>query len=106
VTYAFSLYGQSRTAEGIEILKKFTPEQLHDPHAAVFTAVLLLDESQNEAAKEYIDAAKKGPIFPEEKQLLEQAQAKEAAAPLLPVSPPPAVNSSPSASPAPQSFQR
>ena len=94
VTYAFSLYGQGRTAEGIEILKKFTPEQLHDPHAAVYTAVLLLDENQIDAAKEYIDAAKKGPIFPEEKQLLEQARAKAAATPSPPanVSPTPVVS--------------
>jgi hypothetical protein len=104
VTYAFSLYGQSRTAEGLEILKKFTPEQLHDPHAAVFTAVLLLDENQTETAKEYIDVAKKGPIFPEEKQLLEQAQAKEAAAPPLPfASPSPVLSPGPSASPSPPS---
>ena len=106
VTYAFSLYGQGRTAEGIEILKKFTPEQLHDPHAAVFTAVLLLDENQIEAAKEYIDAAKKGAIFPEEKQLLEEARAKETATPSpspANASPTPVVSPTPSASPAPAS---
>ena len=105
VTYAFSLCRQGRTAEGIEILKKFTPEQLHDPHAAVYTAVLLLDQNQVDAAKEYIDAAKKGPIFPEEKRLLEEARAKAAAAPSPPanVSPTPAVSPTPSASPTPHS---
>jgi hypothetical protein len=103
VTYAFSLYAQGQTAEGIEILKKLTPEQLLDPHAAVYTAVLLLDENQIDAAKDYIDAAKKGPIFPEEKQLLEQARAKAAAAPSPPanVSPTPVVSPIPSASPTP-----
>jgi thioredoxin-like negative regulator of GroEL len=105
VTYAFSLYGQGRTAEGIEILKRFTPERLHDPHAAVFTAVLLLDENQSDAAKEYIDAARKGPIFPEEKRLLEEARAKEAAAPSPSsiASPTPAASPTPSASPTPHS---
>ena len=105
VTYAFSLYGQGRTAEGIEILKKLTPEQLHDPHAAVFTAVLLLDENQIEAAKEYIDVAQKGKIFPEEKQLLEEARAKETAVPSPPAnaSPTPIVSPTPSASPTPPS---
>ncbi len=105
VTYAFSLYGQGRTAEGIEILKKLTPEQLHDPHAAVFAAVLLLDENQIEAAKEYIDAAKKGPIFPEEKQLLEEARAKETAVPSPSpnASPTPVVSPTPSASATPPS---
>ena len=63
VTYAFSLYGLDRTAEGLEIIKKLPHEQLHDPHAAVYVAVLLLDENQTEAAKEYIETARHGPIF-------------------------------------------
>ena len=99
VTYAFSLYSQGRTGEGIEILKKIKPEQLLDPHAAVFTAVLLLDENQADAAKEYIDAAQKGPIYPEEKRLLEDARAKETAAPSpspsATISPTPVVSSTP-----------
>jgi hypothetical protein len=97
ITYAFSLYGLGRNAEGIEILKKLPNEQLHDPHAAVYAAVLLLDENQTEAAQEYIEAAQHGPIFPEEKQLLEEAKAKMTAPP----SPPPSPNQS--ASPVPTS---
>ena len=99
VTYAFSLYSQGRTGEGIEILKKIKPEQLLDPHAAVFTAVLLLDENQADAAKEYIDAAQKGPIYPEEKRLLEDARAKETATP----SPAATISPTPVLSPTPQS---
>ncbi len=76
VTYAFSLYGLGRTGEGIEVLKKFSGEQLHDPHAAVFTAVLLLDEGQPDLAREFIEAARKGHIYPEEKRLLDEARAK------------------------------
>ncbi|HEY8835430.1 MAG TPA: hypothetical protein VIM09_07570, partial [Chthoniobacterales bacterium] len=44
MTYAFSLYTLGRTAEGIEIMKKLPPEGVHDPHAAVYAAVLLLDD--------------------------------------------------------------
>lgn len=100
VTYAFSLYGLGRTAEGIAILKKFTPEQLRDPHAAVFVAVLLLDENRSEEAKKFIEAAQKGLIFPEEKKLLEEAQAREnlTPAPSPNLSPAPA-GPAPSASP-------
>ncbi len=47
MTYAFSLYGLGRSAEGIEIMKKLPAEGLHDPHAAVYAAVLLLDENQS-----------------------------------------------------------
>ena len=76
MTYAFSLYGLGRSAEGIEIMKKLPVEGLHDPHAAVYAAVLLLDENQIAAAQEYIAAAQAGPIFPEEKKLLDEAIAK------------------------------
>ena len=52
-----------------------------DPHAAVYAAVLLLDENQAPAAQEYVFAAQAGPIFPEEKKLLEEALAKSKATP-------------------------
>jgi hypothetical protein len=103
VTFAFSLYGQGRSAEGLEIIKKLPAEQLHDPHAAVYTAVLLLDDNQRDAAKEYIEAAQRGPIFVEERKLLDENLAKIAAGtgspgPAVSASPTPA--SSPSATPA------
>ena len=79
VTYAFSLYGLGRTAAGLDIIRKLPSEGIHDPHAAVFVAVLLIDENQFDAAKEFIDAAQKGPIFVEEKKLLDEAVAKMAA---------------------------
>jgi lipopolysaccharide biosynthesis regulator YciM len=92
VTYAFSLYGLDRTAEGLEIIKKLPPDQLHDPHAAVYVALLLLDQNQTEAAQEYIEAAERGPIYREEKKLLTEAKAK-----LAPTSPTPSPSPSPSA---------
>jgi hypothetical protein len=76
ITYAFSLYGRGRTAAGLDIIRKLPPADLRDPHAAVFVAVLLIDENQFDAAKEYIAAAQHGPIFVEEKKLLEEATAK------------------------------
>ncbi|HKP01742.1 MAG TPA: tetratricopeptide repeat protein [Chthoniobacterales bacterium] len=88
MTYAFSLYGLGRTAEGVEIMKKLPPEGVHDPHAAVYAAVLLLDENQVAAAQEYIAAAQAGPIFPEEKKLLEEAVAKASAATANPTATP------------------
>ncbi len=76
MTYAFSLYGLGRTAEGVEIMKKLPREGVHDPHAAVYAAILLLDENDAAGAQEYIAAAQAGPIYPEEKKLLEEAVAK------------------------------
>ena len=96
VTYAFSLYVVGRTTEGLEVIKKLPNEPLHDPHAAVYVAVLLLDENQADAAKEYIQAAKRGPIYAEEKRLLEDELAKIAGA-----SPAPGLSPSATVTPTP-----
>lgn len=76
ITYAFSLYVQGRTTEGLEVLKKLPPEALRDPHNAVYAAVLLLDLNQGDAAREYIQTAKRGQLYSEEKRLLEDERAK------------------------------
>ena len=81
MTYAYSLYMLGRTADGIAIMSKLPPEGVHDPHAAVYAALLLLDENQAPAAQEYISAAQAGPIFPEEKKLLDEAIAKAKSTP-------------------------
>ncbi|MBV9619203.1 MAG: hypothetical protein JO201_08320, partial [Verrucomicrobia bacterium] len=80
ITYAFSLYVQGRTTEGLEVLKKLPPEALHESHTAVYAAVLLLDLNQTDAAKEYIQTAKRGPLYTEEKRLLEDERTKIPAA--------------------------
>jgi len=98
VTYAFSLYAQGRTTEGLEILQKLPPEALHESHAAVYAAVLLLDVNQTDGAKEYIQVAKRGPIYAEEKRVLEDELAKIAG-----VSPSPTPSLSPSPTPTPAS---
>jgi len=72
VTYAFALYGIGRTAEGIKILETLPPDQLNDPHAAVYAALLYDDENQLDAANNYLALARNGPILPEEKHLLEE----------------------------------
>jgi hypothetical protein len=76
VTYAFSLYAQGRTADGIAILNKIDPKRLADPHAAAYASVLLIDDNQFDAAKSHLEVATKGELFPEEKKLLDEAVAK------------------------------
>ena len=85
VTYAFGLYALGRTTQGIEILKTIPRGELEDPHEAVYAAVLYADDNQIDVAKEFIAAARTGPLFPEEKKLLDEVVAKISAAP-----PPPA----------------
>lgn len=92
VTYAFSLYRLGRSAEGLGIIQRLPPDQLHDPHTAVYVALLLADAGQIEGAKEYIAAADARKIYLEEKKLLDEAKNKFAAASATP---------SPAVSPAP-----
>lgn len=94
VTYAFSLLVQGRTTEGLDAIRKLPPEPLHEAHNAVYAAVLLLDVNQTDAAKEYLQAAKRGPLYAEEKRLLEDEVTKVSGA---------APNPSPGASASPAS---
>jgi predicted Zn-dependent protease len=96
VTYAFSLYNVGRTNEGLDIVKKLPPDQLHDPHAAVYVALILLDENQSDLAREYVEAAERGPIYLEEKKLLDEAKAKLVSSS---PSPAPSVTPTPASSP-------
>ncbi len=90
VIYAFALYSSGRTAEALEVVGKLPKEELRDPHAAVYVALLYLDNNDPPAAAEYLEAAQKGPLFLEEKKLLDEALAKVAA---------PVASPSPAASP-------
>jgi hypothetical protein len=76
-------------------MKKLPADQLHDPHAAVYAAVLLLDENQTDAAKEYIEIARHGPIFVEEKKMLDEVVAKLAVTTPSPAASPNGTGTSP-----------
>jgi hypothetical protein len=81
VAQALFLNLDGRTADGIAILQKLPPEKLHDPRLALYLAVLLLNEGKPEAAREFIDEANSGFVFPEEKELLEETLQKHPPAP-------------------------
>jgi predicted Zn-dependent protease len=84
VTYAFSLSRLGRNSEAIAILQKLPPDQLHDPHAAVYVALLMAEANDAELARDYIAAADAGDIYPEEDQLLDEAKTKLAIASATP----------------------
>jgi Tfp pilus assembly protein PilF len=92
LTYAFSLDRLGRNAEGVAIIHGLPADQLRDPHAAVYVALLLADANQIDAAKDYVAAAG-DEIYPEEKKVLDEAKtkiAKASAAPSSALSPVPA----------------
>jgi Tfp pilus assembly protein PilF len=103
VTYAFSLYRLGRGTEGLGIMQKLPPGQLHDPHAAIYVALLQAEAGQIEGAKDYIAAAESGKIYVEEKKLIDEVKSKLAAASAAPspaLSPFPAeLSPTPTASP-------
>jgi hypothetical protein len=84
LTYAFSLSRLGRNAEAVTIVESLPPEQLHDPHAAVYVALLLAEAGQIEAANKYIATADDGNIYPEEEKLLDEAKTNLATASATP----------------------
>src|SRR5216117_2627534 len=80
VTYAFSLSRLGRNADALAIVQNLPPDQLHDPHAAVYVALLLAEANEIEPANEYIAAAGGERIYPEEQKLLDEAKTKLAIA--------------------------
>jgi len=93
VTYAFSLSRLGRNADALAIVQNLPPDQLHDPHAAVYVALLLAEANEVERANEYIAAADGERIYLEEQKLLDEAKTKLAIASATPspaISPVPA----------------
>jgi thioredoxin-like negative regulator of GroEL len=84
VTYAFSLHRLGRNAEALAIIQSLPPEGLHDAHAAVYVALVLVEGNELDGAKDYIEAAENGKLYPEEKKLLEEAKTKLVAASAIP----------------------
>ncbi len=101
VTYAFSLYRLGQNAEAIAIIQALPAGQLHDPHAAVYAALLLADASQIDIAKDYVTAAVDG-IYPEEKIVLDEARTKIVSASAAPTVSAVAVQPSPTPAASPR----
>jgi tetratricopeptide (TPR) repeat protein len=80
VTYSFSLHRLGRPAEAFSVMQRLPPDQLHDPHAAVYAALILIEAGQLDAAKQDIATAEPGKLYPEERKLIEEAKTSFAAA--------------------------
>ena len=92
VAQALFLNSDGHAADGIAIVQKLPPEKLHDPRLALYLAVLLLNDGKPEAAREFIDEANSGFVFPEEKKLLEEAVQKHPLVPSPSTTPQPSPN--------------
>ncbi len=72
-TYAYSLYLQGRTKDGLAALEKLKPKALEIPSVALYYGLLLSDTGQTNQALKYLDIARKSPLLPEEKTLAANA---------------------------------
>ena len=73
-TYAYSLHVQGHTNEGLRLMQSIPETRLREPIIAIYYAVLLAAAGEREKAVPYFGAAEKGPMLPEERQLLAQAR--------------------------------
>jgi hypothetical protein len=96
LTYAFSLHRLARNAEALAIVQSLPPDQLREPHAAVYVALVLAEGGELHEAKDCVDAAENGKVYPEEKKVLEEAKTKLIATSAIPS---PAESRLPSATP-------
>ncbi|MGE5208183.1 MAG: hypothetical protein ACM3KL_02510 [Alphaproteobacteria bacterium] len=74
VTYAFSLHRRGRNEEALAIVESLPPDQLRDPHTAIYAALIMVEAGQFDSAKEEVSIATNGKLYAEEKKLLELAK--------------------------------
>ena len=74
-TYAHSLYVQRKFAAAPKPMAGLDPAQLQKPEIAAYYGVVLAGAGEKEKAREYLQLGKTGHLFPEEKALIERAEA-------------------------------
>jgi lipopolysaccharide biosynthesis regulator YciM len=84
VTYALSLHRLGRNAEALAIVQGLPTDQLREPHAAVYVALVLAEGGELQGAKDYVNAVENGKLYPEEKKVFEEAKTKLIAASVTP----------------------
>ena len=72
-TYAFSLYLQGRTGDGLAVLEKLKADALETPQVALYYGLLLSEAGNTNKAAKYLEIARKSELLPEEKALLAEA---------------------------------
>ncbi|MDB6146867.1 MAG: hypothetical protein JWO45_531, partial [Spartobacteria bacterium] len=73
VTYAFALHTEGKTGEGLKIMGRLRADQLHIPAVAAYYVVMLVENGEVERARQFLNAAKKATLLPEEERLLVSA---------------------------------
>jgi hypothetical protein len=72
-TYAYSLYLQGRTGDGLAILEKLKADALETHQVALYYGLLLSEAGDPNKAAKYLGIAQKTELLPEEKALVAEA---------------------------------
>ncbi len=74
-TYAFSLYLKKKNAEALAVKQKLTPKQLEGPSVAGYYGLILKANGKSNEAKTYLELSAKVKLLPEERKLMDAANA-------------------------------
>lgn len=70
-TYAFSLYQQGRSGEGLKIVESIEPAVREKPPVGLYYALLLAGTGQTNKAARVLEQVRESPALPEEKLLID-----------------------------------
>ena len=73
-TYAFSLFGQGKLAQAVEVLDHLSSEETSDPSVALYYGIFLAAAGEAQKAQQFLLIGEKAPMFPEERELLKEAK--------------------------------
>jgi predicted Zn-dependent protease len=74
-TYAFSLYVKGDMKGALQIMSRLHQDQFKDPSIAAYYGIMLASAGEKTKALEYLEIGKKAQLLPEEKVLMERAEA-------------------------------
>lgn len=74
-TYAFSLYEKGDFKGAMRVMNTLPEDQLKDPPIAAYHGIILVAAGYRDRAREYLEIGKRARLLPEEKALVERAEA-------------------------------
>jgi len=74
-TYAFSLYVKGDANAAIKVMSNLRDDQRRDPSLAAYYGIMLAAAGEKGKAREYLQIGKAASLLPEEKTLIDHAEA-------------------------------
>jgi len=74
-TYAFSLYAKGDANAAIRVMNTLREDQYRDPSLAAYYGIMLAAAGDKAKAREYLEIGKTATLLPEEKALIDHAEA-------------------------------